>query len=86
MRQLPFTCFMVAWSLTNCYTRLYLGVHYPGDITVGLLWGGLVGWVVYRFFYCRLAIPAKYPMRYCYVPTAVLMLTLLFALGKAAMA
>lgn len=86
MRQLPFTCFMVAWSLTNCYTRLYLGVHYPGDITVGLLWGGLVGWVAYRFFYCRLAIPAKYPIRYCYVPMAVLLLTLLFALGKAAMA
>ena len=50
MRQRLFTIFMVCWSLTNCYTRLYLGVHYPGDITVGLLWGGLVGWRVYRFF------------------------------------
>ena len=33
----------VIWSLINCWTRLYLGVHFPGDILVGLLWGGLVG-------------------------------------------
>lgn len=29
------SCLMVLWSLLNCYTRLYLGVHYPGDILVG---------------------------------------------------
>lgn len=34
---------LILWSLTNCWTRLYLGVHYPGDILCGLLWGGLVG-------------------------------------------
>ena len=83
MRQRLFTIFMVCWSLTNCYTRLYLGVHYPGDITVGLIWGGFVGWLVYRI-YCRLTIPAKHPLRDCYVPMTVLGLTLLFALCKAA--
>ena len=41
MRQRLLTIFLVGWSLINCYTRLYLGVHYPGDITVGLLWGAL---------------------------------------------
>jgi undecaprenyl-diphosphatase len=41
------TFFLVSWSLINCWTRLYLGVHYPGDITVGLLWGGLVGTLVW---------------------------------------
>lgn len=41
------TCFLVGWSLTNCWTRLYLGVHYPGDILVGLLWGGVVGTGIY---------------------------------------
>lgn len=83
MRQRLFTIFMVCWSLTNCYTRLYLGVHYPGDITVGLLWGGLVGWSVYRFFYCRFVIPANYPLRQCYVPMAVLLLTLCYAIVRA---
>ena len=34
---------LIAWSLVNCWTRLYLGVHFPGDILCRLLWGGLVG-------------------------------------------
>lgn len=38
---------LVTWSLVNCWTRLYLGVHFPGDILCGLLWGGLVGTMVY---------------------------------------
>ena len=44
------TVFLVGWSLVNCWTRLYLGVHFPGDILVGLLWGGIVGTVVYLSF------------------------------------
>ena len=45
------TCFLVGWSLLNCWTRLYLGVHYPGDILVGLIWGSIVGtsvWLLHR--------------------------------------
>lgn len=82
MRHRLFVCFMVGWSLTNCYTRLYLGVHYPGDITVGLLWGGFVGWLVYRL-YCRVTTPAKYEFRDLLVPVIVLCLTLLFGIVKA---
>lgn len=41
---------LVAWSLLNCYTRLYLGLHYPSDITVGLLWGGVSGMLAYFTF------------------------------------
>lgn len=41
------------WSLLNCWTRLYLGVHYVGDILVGLAFGAAVGitiyWLVRRF-------------------------------------
>ena len=83
VRQRLLTIFLVCWSLINCYTRLYLGVHYPGDILVGLCWGGFVGWLVYRL-YCRITIPVKYPLRHCYVPMAILLLTLVFALIKAA--
>lgn len=34
----------------NCYSRMYLGVHYPGDIIGGLLVGLVVAWVVYRLW------------------------------------
>lgn len=42
---------MVLWSLVNCYTRMYLGLHYPTDIFVGLLWGFVVGTAVYYIYY-----------------------------------
>ena len=82
MRQRLLTIFLVAWSLINCYTRLYLGVHYPGDITVGLIWGGLVGFCVYKV-YCRIKRPAVYSRQLCDIPIAVLCLTILFAVVKA---
>lgn len=43
------TCGLVLWSLVNCWTRLYLGVHFPGDILCGLLWGAAAGTAVYVF-------------------------------------
>ncbi|MBO6187685.1 MAG: phosphatase PAP2 family protein [Prevotella sp.] len=84
VRRRFFVCAMVAWSLVNCYTRLYLGVHYPGDITVGLLWGGFVGWLVYRL-YRRYAKPAHYEPRDLLVPVGVLCLLVLYALVRAAL-
>ena len=42
---------LVLWSLVNCWTRMYLGVHFPGDILCGLLWGGLSGTAVYYLYY-----------------------------------
>ena len=84
MRHRLFVCFMVGWSLVNCWTRLYLGVHYPGDITVGLLWGALVGYGVYRL-YCRITLPARYEMRHLYVPIGILCLTIVFAFVRAAL-
>ncbi|MBR6715435.1 MAG: phosphatase PAP2 family protein [Prevotella sp.] len=42
--------FLILWSFVNCWTRMYLGLHYPGDISVGLLWGFIVGSIVYLFF------------------------------------
>ena len=33
--------------LLNCWTRLYLGMHYPSDILCGLLVGAVIGVVCY---------------------------------------
>ena len=78
------TCFLVGWSLINCWTRLYLGVHYPGDIMVGLIWGGTVGYCIYRFLYCRFTESREpYRERETDIVLLVLMLLLLFAVIKA---
>ena len=54
VRNKTFNIFMVCWSLVNCYTRIYLGLHYPLDILCGLAWGTLVGLGVYYLFYSRI--------------------------------
>jgi undecaprenyl-diphosphatase len=74
---------LVLWSFTNCYTRLYLGVHYPGDILVGLTWGFIVGTAVY--FLIRHFTPGKikYNSSDANIPVAVLVYTLIYALVKA---
>ena len=79
MRQRLLTIGLVSWSLINCWTRLYLGVHYPGDITVGLIWGALMGYLVYRL-YCCLTVPAQYERRLTYIPIVVLLLTVVYAM------
>lgn len=47
VRNLPFTLIHVFWALVNVYSRIYLGVHYPGDILFGALLGLLVGYAFY---------------------------------------
>lgn len=79
MRQRLLTIGLVSWSLLNCWTRMYLGVHYPGDITVGLVWGALMGYLVYRI-YLRFTIPVRYERRLTYIPVAVLLLTVVYAM------
>ena len=41
---------LIIWALINCYSRIYLGVHYPGDILCGTLVGILCGLLVYRLY------------------------------------
>ena len=38
------TCGLMLWVAANCYSRMYLGVHYPLDILGGLIVGALVAW------------------------------------------
>ncbi|MBR1727820.1 MAG: phosphatase PAP2 family protein [Muribaculaceae bacterium] len=45
------TVALMSWAMLQCYSRMYLGVHYPGDIIGGTLVGLLVGWLVYRLWH-----------------------------------
>lgn len=45
-----FACTLITWALINCWTRLYLGVHYPSDIIVGVMWGSVSGLFAYTIF------------------------------------
>ncbi len=39
-----------SWAALNCYSRMYMGVHYPGDILCGAAAGLLFGYLCYRLF------------------------------------
>ena len=48
MRHRLVTLSLFTWSLLQCYSRMYLGVHYPGDILGGIVVGVLAGWLVWQ--------------------------------------
>jgi len=47
-RSRAYSIFIVLWACLLAYTRIYLGVHYPGDILGGTILGILIGWGVFR--------------------------------------
>ena len=51
---------MMLYAVLNCYSRIYLGVHFPGDIICGTVLGILCGWLGYYCYtrFCqRFSIP-----------------------------
>ena len=87
---------LIIWSLVNCWTRLYLGVHFPGDILVGLMWGFIVATSVYYLYYrlTRRFNPVHqqattqntltgYHRTDCDIPVVVFVATVMFAILKA---
>lgn len=56
------TVFMVLWASVIGYSRIYLGVHYPGDVLGGAILGILVAWILYTIL--RLSLPAGLLRRY----------------------
>ncbi len=50
-RSRKLTIVLFLWSITTTYTRLYLGVHYLGDVLVGWAVGCLLGYLFYKLYY-----------------------------------
>lgn len=50
VRNVWMTLSMVIWAALCSYSRIYLGVHYPGDILCGGLCGVIIGFVCYGLY------------------------------------
>lgn len=45
----PWVPWLYLWAAFMTYTRIYLGVHYPGDVLAGAVVGVICGWVSFKF-------------------------------------
>ena len=50
IRKRWFSISIIVWALVIGYSRVYLGVHYPGDVIFGSVLGALIGWFNYSLY------------------------------------
>ena len=41
---------MFVWATLVAYSRIYMGVHYPGDVVVGAVVGAIIGIAVFKIY------------------------------------
>jgi undecaprenyl-diphosphatase len=41
---------IILWACVICYSRVYIGVHYPGDVLCGAILGSFIGWGIYSLY------------------------------------
>jgi len=49
-----FPVYIYSWAVLVCYSRIYLGVHYPGDVICGALFGSFVAYIVLKVYEFRM--------------------------------
>lgn len=48
--RLKYLGFLFLWPLIFAYSRIYLGLHYPGDILSGYFFGAIFGFVTFKIY------------------------------------
>lgn len=46
----PIIPIAIIWAAFICFAQVYVGVHYPIDVTVGMLFGSMIGFIVAKLF------------------------------------
>ena len=44
------SCILFSWAILSSYSRIYLGLHFPGDILAGCVSGTLIGLLFYYIY------------------------------------
>lgn len=79
LRSRLLTISMAVLTLLICYSRVYLGFHYPGDILGGLVYAFLVV-LLLRWLHVRyLHFTPVTPSRQTWVPVCVIVIILMYA-------
>lgn len=77
VRRSKLTCFLALWAFLMSYSRIYLGVHYVGDILVGMFVGFLTASLSYYIFqrvrgnYTHIFKPSVVELRDAHIPFTI---------------
>jgi undecaprenyl-diphosphatase len=50
IRKRFYSIFIMLWASLVSYSRIYLGIHYPGDILGGAAFGIILGFLIYKIY------------------------------------
>ena len=84
LRSKLLSVFFIVWAVLTCYSRAYLGLHYPGDLLAGAVVGLGAAWLAYTLLVRVLRYRPPRPMVQAWVPimvggaTVAVMLTMSF--------
>ncbi len=63
---------LVIWAILNCYSRMYLGLHYPGDLFTGMIIGCLGALAFYYLLMWIAKIQKPKELKHTFVPLIAL--------------
>ena len=79
-RNRSYTLFIFFWAVLNSYSRIYLGVHYPGDLIVGAAIGSLIAIGLY-FAAKACCNAAGQPLKPCRCPVGINAINVVYVVG-----